>query len=203
MIQTNPRLRTASGYSQVELITGFALVALLFLGLLYMVNPLASDEDPDGVPVYRAANAIYISNALERQRVAIMNYYDMRGVLPGDDPVPREIDGELVRGNEDGRITLESGESAKVFADLYAAGLNPVPQVRVRSKDLKVLWVRLGADGHVLREGNFFKLEGLNRLEALGMDSRYDDGRSDAGRILFIPGDDDTVVLYSELDLYR
>lgn len=202
MYQTESEFRKAAGYSQVELIVGFALVALLFLGLLYTVNPYASD-DGDGVPVYRSANAIYIHNSLESQRVAVLGYYDMTSALPGDDKTSFFIGDDLVVGDKDGRIERDNNEYLKVFADMHRSGLIADDEVRVRSKRLNLLWTSLvDGEGNALASGHFFRLKGINHLEAKAYDQLYDDGQWWSGRV-FVIKQDDLVDLYVGFDLFR
>ncbi|WP_461210037.1 hypothetical protein [Desulfocurvus sp. DL9XJH121] len=188
------------GYSQTEILTGVALVALLLFGLLSVV--LSPGGDDGGVPPYRAANAMYVYNALERQRVAVLTYTDMTGMLPGDDTRPAMVDGVLVAGNDDGRIDSGRGEAAKAFVDLQETGVNPDREIRIRGLVLELLWVRLMSGGKVLVEDNFFKLPGVDRQEALAFDRKFDDGHQDAGNAVYL-GNDDTVDFYYRLTLIR
>lgn len=146
---------------------------------------------------------MYIYNALERQRVAVMSFQDLYGQLPGDSDQPVEIDGVRIAGNSNGKIETENGEYRKVFYDLYVAGVLPGDKVRVRSRPLQLFYVVLREGDKVLGEGHFFKLSGIHMLEAKAYDLKYDDGNSDKGNALYAKAENDTADLYVKLDLYQ
>lgn len=202
MFQTKSNTILLPGYNQVELILGICLVAALLLGLLAMVNPFAGEESED-IPAYRWANAMYIYNAIERQRVAVMSYVEMSGALPGDSAEAQEIDGRLVVGNGNGRIETGNGEKDKVFPDLFRAGINPEGHVRIRGKVLELSWMELKDGKKILGTGNFFKLPGVDPLEARAYDSRYDNGSSDSGDVVYARNESEGVDLYIKMNLFR
>ena len=176
------------------------LFFVIFIILIAVVNVFTLNRDDESIPPYRAANALYIHQALEQMQVSIMAYREQFGVLPGDDPRPVEIEGRMVAGNGDGRIDPEAGEAVKVFADMAFSGGVRDKLVRVRGRMLELLYVRFLSEGRVLREGNFFRLDGLERLEALAYDRKFDDGNPQDGDVLYF-GDDDTVTFYCKLSL--
>lgn len=145
---------------------------------------------------------MYVHQALESQRIAVLAYVDTLGCLPGDDDHMVVIDGKKVVGNMDGKIDPATGESAKVFRDMALALIIPRSDVRIRGIELELLWMRFMSGGNLLMQGNFFRLKGLNRLEALAVDRKFDDGDPQGGDILSF-GDSETVDFYSKLDLYR
>ncbi|MBU1001819.1 MAG: hypothetical protein KKE73_04785 [Proteobacteria bacterium] len=202
MFQTKSKSIRLPGYNQVELILGFGLVALLMLGLLTVVNPFAGDQT-EGIPSYRAANAMYIYSAIEQQRVAVMSYTEMTGALPGDNPVAVEVDGRLIKGNGNGRIEVANGEKDKVFPDLYNAGINPAHYVRVRGKILEFSWVELRDGDKILGVGHFFKLPGVHPLEARAYDAKHDDDSSDSGDVVYARNETEGVDLYIKFNLFR
>lgn len=204
MIQTNQEPYRVPGYVQTELIVGFGLVALLVLGLLYTVNPLAGDDEGGGsIPAYRSANAMYIYNSIERQRVALSSYYDLYGELPGDSSVPMEIDGRRIVGNANGKIEVPNHEKDKVFPELFQSGVAPVKIARIRGKVLELSWVTLKDGDKVLGTGHFFKIPGVHPLEARSYDLKYDDASSDSGDVFYARNPEEGVDLYIKLELYK
>lgn len=178
------------------------LVALLLLGLMYMYDPFGDPEEGEFAS-YRTANAMYIYNALERQRVAAMSYYDQHGALPGDSTDMAVVEGREIRGNGNGRIEAYNLESEKFFVDLFKAGVNPVETVRVRGKKLKILWTRLMGDGEELGVGHYFKMTGLDAQDAAAFDYKYDDARSGTGDAVFVTRTDGSVTMYVRFELFR
>lgn len=186
------------GVVAAEFLLLFFVVLLIIIAV---VNIFTLDDGDDGIPPYRAANAMYVYNALERVRLSVVSYYDVFGALPGDDDLVAVIDGKEVKGNLDGRIDQSSGEAAKVFKDMAREGVLRKAEVRIRGLMLELLYVRFLSKGEVLQEGNFFRLVGMNRNEAVAMDRKFDDGRASEGDVLYV-GDGDTVTLYYKLLLY-
>lgn len=198
--QSHINARKVSGYVNYEAWIGIALVGILMLGLLAVFNPFSDDED---ISAYRSANAMYIFSALERQRVAALNFYDTYGALPGDAPTAALVDGKQVKGNGNGRIEASSFENRKFFTDLFNAKLNPVENVRVRGKKLNVLWTRLLGDGEDIGEGHYFKLVGLNSADAYAFDYKYDNGHNGSGDVMYVKRTDGTVTLYARFELFK
>lgn len=180
------------------------LFFLILVVIIAVVNIFTLDSDDGGIPPYRSANAMYVYNALERSRIAVVQYHEMYGMLPGDDGHPRVVDGKVITGNEDGKIDPVAGEDRKVFADMLAAGVLPVKDgvVRIRGVELELLYLRFMAENKVLQQGNYFRLSGMNRLEALAFDRKFDDGNPDSGNVLFF-GKGDNVDFYFKLVLHR
>lgn len=181
---------------------GFGLVALLTLSLLVIVNPFAGDDNED-IPSYRVANAMYIYNAISRQKVALMNYIDMHGDLPGDSALPIMVDGRMIVGNGNQKIETENGEKDKVFPELFQSGVASQGYARIRSRDLELAWMVLKDGEKILGTGHFFKLSGINALEARAYDRKYDDDSSDTGHVLYARNKTEGVDLFIKLDLYR
>lgn len=200
MSDSSVKLARAGGYTQLEMLGGMLLVGGLILSLLYVVMSLNGGDDD--IPPYRSANAMYIRNALEQQRILVGEYFEKYGMLPGDDTQPQMVEGREVAGDANGCIDAKNGESSKVFRDLAVLVGTPYQGVRIRGVDLELLWVRFMSKGKLLQEGNFFRLAGLNRKEALAFDRKYDDGDPNTGDALFF-GDDDPVTFYYRLILYR
>lgn len=189
----------AGGLVVSEFLTLFFVILVI---LLAMVNIFTLNSGDESVPPYRSANAMYVHQALERTRLAVLEYQEQFGALPGDDRHPLVIEGKTVAGNHDGRIDPENGEAAKVFADMASANILPEPAVRIRGIGLELLWVRFLAEGRLVAEDNYFRLKGMDRLEALAYDRKFDDGNPLNGLVFFF-GDDDEVTFYSKLALYR
>ena len=178
------------------------LFLVIFFIIIAVVNVFTLNRDEKSVPPYRAANAMYMYQALERIQLSILAYKEQFGVLPGDDPHPMVIDGREIVGNQDGRIDPETGESAKVFSDMAFIGLIPEGEVRIRGRKLELLFVRFLSEGRVLQEGNFFRLKGVEYQEAVAFDRKFDDDVQKDGNVLYF-GDEDLVTFYCKLDLYR
>lgn len=189
----------ARGWVQTE----FILLIFLIMVLLILLLSIVSGGGTTSVPLFRSANATYAYSALERLRVAVLSYQDMFGVLPGDDPRPEEINGRMVAGDEDGKIEFGTGEADKAFIDLAKAGILDNPVVRIRSRTVALMWVRLLSENAVEGEGNFFKIAGFNRSEAEAFDRKYDDGFRNTGDVLFFDAEDDSVDFYYRLTLLR
>lgn len=191
------------GFTLTELLV---VVFLLFAVMGLTFGLMADTGDGGGgsqkVPPYRVANAMYIQSALERQRVAILNYMDLTGALPGDDARPADIGGVEVRGDGDGRIEKFGNENVKLFVDLAGAKLNRSDTVRVRGQVLDLYWASLDVGGRQLAPGNFFYLSGIHPAEAIALDARFDDGQSDRGDIVFSVKDD-KADLYVRLKLIQ
>jgi hypothetical protein len=188
----------AGGLVVSEFLTLFFVILVI---LLAMVNIFTLNSGDESVPPYRSANAMYVHQALESTRLAVITYREQFGALPGDDIHPMVVHGVKVTGNQDGRIDSLSGESAKVFPDMADAHLIPEPVVRIRGIELELLWLRLLADGKLLKEDNYFRLKGLTRDEAVAYDRKFDDGDPRVGDVVFF-GDGDAVTFYSRLALF-
>ncbi|NJB67871.1 hypothetical protein GGQ74_001511 [Desulfobaculum xiamenense] len=184
------------GFAISELLVGVLLLFAVLLGLLYIWT---TDEGTQGrgldVTPYRTANAVYAYNLLESYRVAVMNYIDMYGHLPGDEGA---VNGT---GRGDWRIERALGEDALAVAELHASGVVPTANPRVRGCALDLYWVSLVADGRELGGANYFVLRGFNADEARAMDWKFDDKRADAGNILYSPVDDEHVDLFLKIKL--
>lgn len=198
-------LRSSPGYTQSEFLVAVFVVFLLIVGFLYVVAPAGGDSEAEeaGVPVYRWANAMYARNALERYRVAVMNYYDLYGQLPGDSATgARNSTGGII-GNNNGRVEREIEENIKFFNDLYESGITVSRTVRIRGRVLDFYWMNLYANNTLAGQGNFFKLPRFNRAEARALDYKFDDGWNDSGDIISSVNDDGTVDLYVKFSLYE
>ncbi|MDY7001328.1 MAG: hypothetical protein SVS15_06060 [Thermodesulfobacteriota bacterium] len=196
-------LKSSRGYTQSELVAAVFVVFLLILGVLYVATPGEDSGAGDaGVPVYRWANAMYAHNALERYRIAVMNYYDMHGQLPGDSSTDARNSTGGIIGNNNGRVEREIEENVKFFKDLYASGVTVSETIRIRGGILDFYWMKLYANSTLAGEGNFFKLPGFNRAEARALDYKFDDGWNDSGDIISSLNDNGTVDLYVKFIMY-
>lgn len=185
------------GFALSEMLVGVLIFSSILLALLYMWTA-DGDDDAVGIDVspYRVANAIYAHGLLEGYRVAVMQYVDMHGYLPGDTGAPANATG---RG--DWRIEREYGEDKAVFEALARAGVVPRGTLRVRGRELAFFWATLMSGEEGLQGANYFVLRGFNRDEARAMDWKFDDGRNNDGNILYAIVDDDVVDLYYKLEL--
>lgn len=192
-----PSRRSRRGRAVSELLVGVLIVSIVLLGLLYLWT---EDDKPTefGIDVspYRVANAVYAHNLLERYRLAVMNYIDMYGQLPGD--VGAQANGT---GRGDWRLERQYGEGERALADMADASVVPRGTLRVRGRELELAWVSLVADERELTGANYFVLRGFNRDEARAMDWKFDDGRNNDGDILYAVRGEDVVDLYMRLEL--
>ncbi len=196
--------KSSQGYTQSEFLVAVFVVFLLILGVLYVVTPGEDSEAGDaGVPVYRWANAMYAHNALERFRIAVVNYYDMHGQLPGDSATDARNSTGGIIGNNNGRVERENEENVKFFKDLYASGSTPSETIRIRGGVVDFYWMNLYANSTLAGEGNFFKLPQFNKAEAKALDHKFDDGWNDTGDIISSLNDDGTVDLYVKFLMYE
>ena len=197
-------LKSSQGYTQSEFVAAVFVVFLLVLGVLYVATPGEdSGAEEADVPVYRWANAMYTRNALERYRIAVMNYYDMHGQLPGDSSTDARNSTGGIIGNNNGRVEREIEENVKFFKDLYESGATPSEIIRIRGGILDFYWMNLYANNTLAGEGNFFKLPDFNRAEARALDYKFDDGWNDSGNIISSLNDNGTVDLYVKLLMYE
>jgi len=196
--------KSSQGYAQSELVVAVFVVFLLILGVLYVATPGEDSEARDaGVPVYRWANAMYAHNALQRYRVAVMNYHDMYGQLPGDSSTEALNSTGGIIGNNNGRVEREIEENVKFFKDLHESGITPSETIRIRGGTLDFYWMNLYANNTLAGQGNFFKLPSFNEAEARALDYRFDDGWNDSGDIISSLNDNGTVDLYVKFSIYE
>lgn len=179
------------GFSFFELSLLIGLISLVLIGLLGMLSSVDDSPYPDVTP-YRWANALYAQSQLEKFRTSILAYYDQTGALPGDFP----------HGNGNSIIEKNLGEDAWVLRDLFNAGVLPDTTFLIRGREPDLYHTVLWGDGRRLGEGHFIKLVGFDRMEALALDRKYDDARSDSGNIIFPNSKDDHVDLFVKLVLY-
>ncbi len=179
------------GFGFLEFSMLLGLISLVLFGLITMFSSVDDSPYPDVTP-YQWANTLYAHSQLERLRVAMLNYTDQAGGLPGDFP----------DGNGNGIIERELGEDATVFRDMIQAGVIPQEAFLIRGRVPEVYHTVLQAEGRVLGEGHFIKLAGFPRVEALALDRKYDDARNDSGNIIFSNNGTDDIDLFVKLVLY-
>lgn len=180
----------AAGFTFLEFSVALGFLSLILLGLVLLVSSTDDSSPYPDITPYTWSNALYTWNQVERLRTAVRLYEDQTGKLPGDYP----------HGNRNGRIEKELGEADLVFDDLRTSGVMPdLPQL-VRGRRVVLYFAELRAEGQPLATGHFFKLEGLERLEALALDRKFDNARGDSGSIIIAARDDDRVDCYLALD---
>jgi len=186
------RAAQAAGFTFLEFSVALGFLSLILLGLVLLVSSTDDSSPYPDITPYKWSNALYTWNQVERLRTAVQLYQDQFNGLPGDVP----------HGNANGFIDKELGEADTVFDDLRASGVLPDPPVLVRGRKVVLYYAELRAEGQPLTKGHFFKLEGMDRLEALALDRKFDDARGDSGAVIIARRDEDRVDCYIGLELF-
>lgn len=182
----------AAGFTFLEFSVALGFLSLILLGLVLLVSSTDDSSPYPDITPHTWSNALYTWNQVERLRTAVRLYQDQFNGLPGDSP----------HGNQNGRIEKEQGEADRVFDDLRDSGVMPDLPLLVRGRRVVLYFAELRAEGQPLATGHFFKLEGLERLEALALDRKFDNARGDSGSVIIAARDDGRVDCFIALDLF-
>ncbi len=168
---------------------------ILVLGglMLGLTLALRGSRDPEGIPPFRHAYGMYARQTLDGLRVMLLSYRDLSGSLPGD--------ARSSGGNGNGRIEGGNGETARVMADLAAAGVLREPIFRVRGHPAEVSFRDKDSLAPGSRAGHWAEVPGFNPLEGLSLDRATDDGDGRTGNVLLASEGGETVRLYVRLEL--
>lgn len=173
-----------AGISAVEMLAGLALVGLV---MVIVVNVLAVPDSSDPAElrlgIRRHAQAMHARSRIVELRLALENFVDQYGALPGDFS---RGDFGLHQGNGDGAIDQGVAEEGDVFRDLHQANQIPSDTPLFLGERFSVAWCDPPVNG--TRAGHYIRVPSLDEGVARYVDSRLDDGLPEKGSIVVTPG---------------
>ncbi len=179
----------------------WGLITLVLVGGILFF--LRQKDLTKGVPAVTKALSLSIMIELEKLALRVNLYIERTGHFPGDSPNMIFLGERAIQGDANGRIEKSKGETDKIFIDLFQLGLLENPFFTIQSTPVEVLWAKLEGDVDAdLPAGHYFLLYPLTYTVAASLDSKYDDGRSRSGNIVYMLDENKQASVYINMNLF-